>query len=445
MNVCLSACDSDLKSSPIDGPGDGSGSASNTALSLQIGTGSIVLVEGGESVDVPVTITRKSAQMTTISLAVQGLTDTDDQNLSSQLLDVTLSGSQSSTTLTLQLAIGARPLKPETRVFLVTANDGNTSLSAKLILQVQPTDRPDVYLLVGQSNMMGFSEDGSKQAQIGQADAPNERIKQLNVTGNDEQNFAVEADFTNPLKIHNTSDPLTPAVDPLHNGYNRQINGKSGNIIGPGLSFAKHALANTTVNIYLVPTAWSDTGFCKRDTNRLPGIGWNATIKSNPALSGTLLHDRAIARANVALAETDGILRGILWHQGEADSDDEACAQNYAANLTELAASLRTRINQDARGASARGSNSDIPFIVGTMSKGRDATSSQIPFSTIKLIVDAAHRNVASLIPMSDFVNNDDLLPPAYPCGEGSCIHFGAAAHREMGLRYYERLNGLLP
>lgn len=456
LSICLSACDSNLNSDPANGgsgeppmvdpgPGDGSGSASNSALSLQIGTGSILLIEGGESVSVTVTLTRKSAQTSNVSLAAQGMSDPDDLNLSSQLLDVTLSGSQNSTTMTLQLAIGARPLKSETRVYLVTVDDGSTPLTAKLIIQVQPTDRPDVYLLVGQSNMMGFSENDSKQAQLGQPDAPNERIKQLNVTGNDDQNFAVEADFTNPVKIYNAGEPLTPAVDPLHDGYNSQIGGKGGNRIGPGLSFAKQALADTTVDIYLVPTAWSDTGFCKRISNRLPGIGWNATVKTNAALSGTLLHDRAIARANIALDETGGILRGILWHQGEADSDTAACAQVYADNLTELAASLRSHINQDARGPSARGSSADIPFIVGTMSMGSDSTSSQIPFSESKLLVDAAHRSVATLIPMSGFVNNDDLLPPDYPCGEGSCIHFGALAYREMGKRYYLKLEELLP
>ena len=79
------------------------------------------------------------------------------------------------------------------------------------------------------------------------------------------------------------------------------------------------------------------------------------------------------------------------------------------------------------------------------MSKGGDLRDSQLPFSPAKLIVDAAHRNVATTIPMSSFVNNDDLVPPAYPCGEGTCVHFGALALRQMGIRYYDKLKGLLP
>jgi len=47
---------------------------------------------------------------------------------------------------------------------------------------------------------------------------------------------------------------------------------------------------------------------------------------------------------------------------------------------------------------------------------------------------------IANRVPFAAFVNNDDLVPPAYPCGNGSCVHFGAAAYREMGRRYAEQL-----
>jgi len=188
-----------------------------------------------------------------------------------------------------------------------------------------------------------------------------------------------------------------------------------------------------------VPAAWSDTGFCKRGTNTVEGLGWNATRKSDNALSGTLLHDRAIARASAALAETGGILRGILWHQGEADSDLAACANTYGANLQEMVASMRTNIAADARGAVARGPDADIPFVAGTMAVGGEQT----PFPNTKIAVDNIHRTIASLIPHSGFVNADDLVPPDFPCGGGTCIHFGAQAYRELGRRYFLVLDSL--
>lgn len=444
--LCLvgltASCSSDLKSNLSS-----NGTASDSTITIQVGSGIVALTEGGAEVAVPVNITRIGNLSALVTLTAEGSSTADERKLNWAFEDSSLGAGENSTNLILSLAIDNRPIKPHTRVLQVRAVSGSsTPLVASLDIQVQPTDKPDVYLIVGQSNSIGFSEDDSKQAAPGQADAPDSRIRQLNVTGNDDTNFATAEDFTDDTKLYNLGSPLTIAIDPLHDGFDSSISGKSGQRISYALSFAKQALNDTTTDIYLVPAAWSDTGFCKRTTNRFPGIGWNATPTSNPALSGTLLHDRAIARANIALAETDGILRGILWHQGEADSDTMACAELYAQNLTELIASLRTNIAQDARGAVARGSTSDVPFIAGTMSKGEDSRGSQLPFGEAKLLVDSAHRTISTLVPtMTNFVNNDDLVPPAYACGEGSCVHFGADAYREMGIRYYESLMALFP
>lgn len=454
----LAACDSDLRTDIEDGddtpsdidnlpPTGTNGSASNNLLTLTVGNGAIELQEGSTLVTtVPVSIVRQAGAPATIGLSAR-LEDSDDERYTSMsFTDATLDSSETVSTLGLQLAIGALPIQAENRTLIVTASDGDTPiLSTSFDFRVSPTDLPDVYLLVGQSNMVGFSEDGSKQAGLGQPDAPNERILQLNVTGNDGENFASPADFTNPDSNYNSGLPLTPAVDPLHDGYDSRTNGKAGDRIGPALSFAKEALVGTTTDIYLVPAAWPDTGFCKRDTNRFPGIGWNATAKNNDALSGTLLYERAVERADIALSQTSGILRGILWHQGEGDSDTAACAETYASNLTELAAALRTNIQQDARGAVARGENADVPFIVGTMSRGSDVRGDLLPYSDTKQLVDDVHRNIANLVPLSNVVINDDLVPPGYPCGEGSCIHFGAAAYRLMGQRYYDALLRAFP
>lgn len=458
LSLALAGCNSDVTSTSNPGNGGSTdnppsvpptgsgGGASNESVSLQVGTGQITLEEGAGAVSIPVTVSRVTTSIGSIQLSAAGSSTADGKLMTATFDDATLAAGETTSTLSLQLAVDALPIQPQVRTWIVTATvDGSPVLSTALDVSIEPTTRPDVYLLVGQSNMVGFSEEGSKQTGPGGADAPDDRIKQLNVTGNDGENFTSAADFTNPSSLVVPGMPISLAVDPLHEGFDTTVSGKSGQRIGPALSFAKRALPDTTADIYLVPAAWSDTGFCKRDTNRFPGIGWNATAKNSTALAGTLLYERAVVRANVALSQTNGVLRAILWHQGEADSDDAACAQTYGDNLAELATALRTNIDEDARGAVARGPNAELPFIVGTMSKGSDATSDQTPFSTIKQLVDDAHRNIGNLIPLADFVNNDDLVPPAYPCGEGSCVHFGAAAYREMGSRYYDRLIGLLP
>jgi hypothetical protein len=142
----------------------------------------------------------------------------------------------------------------------------------------------------------------------------------------------------------------------------------------------------------------------------------------------------------MTLRDTGGILRGILWHQGGADANVRACADVYADNLKLMVERLRREAAQDVRGASARGSNAPIPFIVATQSKGRDERGDFSLWSASKQEVDAVHRGISQLLPFADWVNNDDLVPPAYPCGSDSCVHFGAAASRETGRRYYAAL-----
>ena len=435
----LGACTGDVNNPPDELPVVTTGNAGNGAYTLQLGSTALNLREGDNAV-LSLQIERSSGHNLPVTLALEGQSQVDEENLDWQFIDSRIDAEEAGTELELQLMIGVKPILAQNRVVRVIATDGrNAPVAALFTLQITPTPRADVYLLIGQSNMVGFSQAGAKQVESGQADERIDRILQINVTGNDEENFDVAADFTNTVRLAAADPRYVSAVDPLHDGFDVRIDGKESGRIGLGLSFAKRALPNTSAQIYLVPAAWSDTGFCRRDTNALIGLGWNATAQTDPAFSGTLLHDRAIARTNLVLRETDGILRGILWHQGEADSDDASCAQAYAQNIQQLVASLRSNIVPDARGAAARGPDSDIPFVVGTMSKGGEFA----PFDDIKAVVDGVHRNISNLVPNSAVVNNDDLVPPGFACGEGSCIHFGAAAYREMGSRYYDQLLGI--
>ena len=419
-------------------PGTPDPEASN--FTLTISSPVVDITEGQDLLDVPVDVSRNAGFQGNITLSVDVLNETDGEQLTRQFSDSELSNGEQSSNLQLQLATGPKPLMQHSRTLIVSASDNmGNSVTSELTLRIQPTSAPDIYLLLGQSNMVGISEQNARQSEPGGLDEPMEAIQQLNVTFNDGTNFQTPQDFTDRSRLINTGSPLNIALDPLHEGL--QSDGtKSGTRIGMGLSFAKRAIADTTTSIFLVPAAWSDTGFCSRGTNILPGLGWNATEKTDPAFSGTLLHDRAITRANIALEETGGVLRGILWHQGEADSDNPTCAEMYEANLIEMVQSLRTNIDVDERGAAARGPDADIPFVLGTMSVAGDQT----PFSSSKLLVDAAHRNIMQNLAYANVVNNDDLVPPDFSCGGGTCIHFGADALREMGVRYYERLLSIL-
>jgi len=228
---------------------------------------------------------------------------------------------------------------------------------------------------------------------------------------------------------------LTPIHSPQKVSGSYPIHGKL--IAGLGLSFAKAALPNTSNDIILVPAAWSARGFCGNDD---PELAWNAVETDEQALGGTLLADRAITRLNTALQDTGGILR----HQGEADSNNTVCAGRYENNVISLANRIKREAFEDARGQGARGDNASVPFILGTMSKGNDERGSFSPFSDTKQRVDNAHRNLPNILPASDIATAGDLVPPAFPCDQSSCIHFGAAAYRELRLRYYQALQRVI-
>jgi len=393
-------------------------SARNGSYELMLESATSTVLEGASAVVLSLTLDREPRFNAHVRLAAAFNDAPNTLPFVIEWDDSRLVGQELNTSLRVSLAIGAMPLQPQTHTLTVTASDSaNEPVVIQLDLNIAPTARPDVYLLAGQSNMVGFSALNARDDAPGGLDEPNARIQQLNVTGNDRSNFSSTARFTDPTNQVG-SPRFTEALDALHDGFDTRLGGKANTMIGLGLSFAKRALANTTANIILVPAAWPDTGFCKRSSNALPGSGWNASAQQSDAFAGTLLYERALLRTNIALNESGGILRGILWHQGEADSDDAECAIAYRDNLMDLIQALRTNIEIDARVA---------------------------PFHAEKNLVDSAQRTISTVVDYAATVNNDDLVPPQYPCGEGSCVHFGATAYREMGTRYYDQLRSLFP
>lgn len=416
-----------------------SGDAPPTAapFALSIASAAYELQEGSDTgVSIPLTLSRETGFEEPLTLTVSGASTDDEAGLSTRFSVDTLAASESSSELTLQLAIDALPIRAQQRRFTVTASDGKSSVDASVTVSVKPVAKDDVYLIIGQSNAVGFSEDGARDSGAGGLDEPNLRIRQANVLSNDSKLYPSSDSFTDTA-LNFRSPAFVTAIDPLHEPVDPDTLSKEGTRIGFPLSFAKEALPDTTRNIILVPAAWAGSGFCN---TALPAAHWNALPTSEPALGNTLLFDRALARVNETLESSGGILRGILWHQGETDAKEE-CAPFYEDNLTTLVAELRSRIVTDARGIDARGPEANVPFILGTLSQGSDDRGDLSDFTPGKITVDAVHRNIASLVPHSEAVLNDDLTPAnGYPCGESSCVHFGASALREMGVRAHDAL-----
>lgn len=428
----LLGCSSDEIKSPTDPAPTGD-------FELRSIPDNLTLVEGDTNgLQVPVALSRKNGHSSPVTLSLSGATDADMAFVKSSFSRLTLTPTADQSQAILTLDIADLPIQAQQREFVLIANDGTDEDRTIIRVNVEPVDAPDVYLLVGQSNMVGFSGDGTRQALAGGADEPHPRITQLNVSKNDRQQiFVNQSDFTSntvnvvPPSIVTAEDPLHVPLDPAN------TSGKDLEYIGLGLSFAKRALPDTSRNIVLVPAAWSGSAFCDGTG---PNGQWNADPVSNPALGNTWLFDRAVTRANLALAETGGILRGILWHQGESDSN-ENCGALYADNLENLIRSLRTDIMPDRRGSAMRQADSNIPFVIGTMSKGADERGDLSTFSPSKQLVDDAHRTLPTQLPHVGLSIHDDLTPAnGYFCGNTTCVHFGPAALREMGSRYYDAL-----
>jgi len=435
LMAVLTAC-----SSSGDSGGTGSGNVNTGAFSIAAPT--IVSVAEGDNngTNIGVILNRINGHNAPITVAIDGVNNSDSRLVTTAVLPAQLLPSSSATTINMRLAIDDLPIMPQQRTFKITATDGTDMAESTIKINVQPVNAPDVYLLAGQSNMVGFSGDGTKLSDVGGPDEPNARIFQLNVTKNDQSTgFSTAADFRSREKNIVDLQPIVVAQDPLHiplDPYNESS--KDVSYIGMGLSFAKAALPNTTRNIVLVPAAWSGSAFC--DNFDGPIGQWNAQEPDNENLGNTWLFDRAVVRTNIALSETGGILRGILWHQGESDAND-SCASEYLANLERMSQQLRMAIDADARGPALRQPDANIPFILGTMSRGIDERGDLSEFYFEKQLIDNAHRTLPSKISHADIAINDDLIPAnGYPCGNQDCIHYGAAALREMGRRYYSAL-----
>ena len=417
--------------------GCGGSNSTNNGQFLIVATAPTDAVQEGslEGINLPVSITRINDHSEPLTLTVE----TTDQLLTAKFSANQLTPDIGNTTLNISLDIADLPIQAHTKSIDVIASDGTLSTRLTIAIPTVPTTAPDIYLLVGQSNMIGFSGDGTKQAFAGGEDEPNSRIKQLNASKNDQFSiFTKRSDF-----ISETKNALTPLIvqaeDPLHIPFDESnTTDKDFDYIGLGLSFAKAALPNTTADIVLVPAAWSGTAFC--DNNGGPIGQWNTQTTADSDLGNNWMFERAVTRTDMTINETGGVLRGILWHQGESDAN-ERCAVSYADNLERLAKEFRLRIKPDARGGNLRRAEANIPFIVGTMSKGVDERGDMSVFNDEKLAIDSAHRNIALQVPHSGFSNHDDLVPAnGFPCGNTTCIHFGPQALRQMGSRYYQAL-----
>ena len=223
-----------------------------------------------------------------------------------------------------------------------------------------------LFLLVGQSNMAGR---GTVEPQD---QTPHARVLMLSKT-----------------------NEWVPATDPMH--FDKPSVG-----VGLGKTFAQlYADAHPGITVGLIPCA---VGGSHIDAWK-PGEFY-APTQSHP-------WDDTMKRAHLALKS--GVLKGILWHQGEADSLPKL-ADKYEPKLHDLIARLRKEL-----------ATSEIPFVAGQMGKFND-----VPWSPEKQMVDKVHQSLAQKVSNTAFANAEGLKH------RGDKVHFDSASYRELGKRYFE-------
>lgn len=230
----------------------------------------------------------------------------------------------------------------------------------------QPDPQFHLYLLIGQSNMAGRGtvDEESKAA----------HPRVLMLTRNRE---------------------WAPATDPLH--FDKPVAG-----VGPGLAFGKRmADDQPRIRIGLIPCAVGGTSI----SVWVPGKEDKST-RTHP-------YDDMLER--VGVAKRSGVVKGILWHQGEADVRNGG----YGERLGELIERLRKDLAAP-----------DLPFVASELSPLNPANAEAVAAFNVQV---------------------QGLKIRHYGCisGEGLAhrgdkLHYDTASARILGRRYAERMKALL-
>ena len=213
----------------------------------------------------------------------------------------------------------------------------------------------DLYLLIGQSNMAGR---GVVEA--------HDRVPIPGIFALSKANLWV------------------PAIDPLH-WDKPEIAG-----VGLGRSFA--VALKGSADIGLIPAAFGGTSLEQ----------WKP---------GSDLYQEAVRRTRVAMKA--GTVRGILWHQGEAETTADL-AKSYVPRFALMIIALRNELQLP-----------DVPVIVGAL--GPFLEKDKHPFAEE---VNRQLQLIPAQIPHSAFVATDGLHD------KGDKLHFDSASQRELGQRY---------
>ena len=190
----------------------------------------------------------------------------------------------------------------------------------------------------------------------------------------------------------NKDNKWVPATDPIH--FDKSIAG-----VGPGLTFGKViADSKPGIRIGLIPCAAGGSSLTHWERG-----AYHEQTDSKP-------YDKALTRAGIAMK--NGIVKGILWHQGEGDSIEES-APVYEQNLVSFVHRLRKDLGLP-----------DVPFIAGQLGE-----FFREEHSFARVVNEA-------IIRLPEHVDNVAVVDSKGLTVKSDNVHFNAESAREFGRRY---------
>ena len=244
----------------------------------------------------------------------------------------------------------------------------------------------DLYLLIGQSNMAGRGI----------------------VTDANRLSSAGVWKFTKEGR-------WAEGVEPIH--FDRKTVGA-----GPGLAFARAMIDGTSPRISPGRRPLREAKsleVCAAETGEIGLVpcaeGGSPLLRWEP---GKDLYTNAVARMKAALA-TGGRLRGILWHQGEADSWTKENASTYGVRLTNMVTRLRVELGVPY-----------VPFIAGEVGAHYGVSIEKRGGKSFVALVNRQIKEAVSHLPAAGWVSAEGLEPG--PDG----IHFTTESAYALGRRY---------
>ncbi|HWA36115.1 MAG TPA: sialate O-acetylesterase [Cyclobacteriaceae bacterium] len=196
----------------------------------------------------------------------------------------------------------------------------------------------------------------------------------------------------------NKNDEIVLAKEPLHY-YEPERTG-----LDCGLSFARMLLKSLpgNVSILMVPAAIGGSSI----QQWLGDSTWHEVrLLSN-------------AKQKIAVAAKVGVFKGILWHQGESNSNKKQDIEQHVQRLTALTDTLR-RLTGDH----------NLPFLIGELGSFSKNPEGFANINNQLLAYTKTDKNTA-LIKTGDLPHKGDQL------------HFNSQAQRMMGERFAEKFVG---